>query len=150
MDDAAKQLHGKNLRKGRVALPNHAYLVTAVTSSRKPVFISFAAARLVVRCFHDKDVVRHAQTLAFVVMPDHIHWLLQLSLDGNLSETVRLFKAKVSNTLRQPIWQRGFYDHALRDDEDILDAARYIIANPLRSGLAESAGEYPHWDAIWL
>jgi hypothetical protein len=30
------------------------------------------------------------------------------------------------------------------------DIARYIIANPLRAGLAESIGDYPHWDAIWL
>lgn len=150
MSDEAKQPHGKNLRTGRVSLPNHAYLVTAVTASRKPVFISFAAARLAVRCFHDKDIVRHSQTLAFVVMPDHIHWLLQLTDDGNLSEIVRLFKAKVSLILRQQIWQRGFHDHALRDDEDLRDIARYIIANPMRSGLVKSAGEYPHWDAIWL
>ncbi|MBI5889370.1 MAG: transposase [Nitrosomonadales bacterium] len=150
MDDAAKQPHGKNLRKGRVSLPNHAYLVTIVAASRKPVFVSFAAARLVIRCFHDKDVVRHAQALAFVVMPDHIHWLLQLGDGGNLPESVRLFKAKVSRILGQRIWQRGFHDHALRDDEDVRDIARYIIANPLRSGLAKSAGEYPHWDAIWL
>jgi putative transposase len=149
MDDAAKP-HGINLRKGRVSLPNHVYLVTAVTTSRKPVFISFASARLAVRCFYDKDVVRHAQTLAFVVMPDHIHWLLRLENDGNLSEAVRLFKSKVSYILHQHIWQRGFHDHALRDDEDLRDIARYIIANPMRSGLVKSPGEYPHWDAIWL
>jgi REP element-mobilizing transposase RayT len=112
MDDMAKQPHGKNLRKGRVSLPNQAYLVTAVTASRKPAFTSFAAARLAVRSFHDKDIVRNAQTLAFVVMPDHVHWLLQLENDRDLSETVRLFKAKVSHILRQQIWQRGFHDHA--------------------------------------
>ncbi|OGS93972.1 MAG: transposase [Gallionellales bacterium RIFCSPLOWO2_02_FULL_57_47] len=150
MDDPAKQPHGKNLRKGRVSLPNHAYLVTIVTASRKPAFISFAAARAAVRCLHDKDVVRHAQTLAYVVMPDHVHWLLQLGEEGNLSETVRLYKTRVSLLLRQQIWQRGFHDHAVRSDEDLRDIARYIIANPLRSGLASSVGEYPHWDAIWL
>ncbi|MDO8263861.1 MAG: transposase [Gallionella sp.] len=150
MDDAEKQPHGKNLRKGRVSLPNHAYLVTAVTASRKPAFISFAAARAAVRCFHDKDVVRRAQTLAFVIMPDHVHWLLQLEEDGSLSEVVRLYKTKVSLTLRQRVWQRGFHDHALRDDENLSDIACYIIANSLRSGLANSVGEYPHWDAIWL
>ena len=150
MDNAAKQPRGMNLRKGRVSLPNQAYLVTAVTASRKPVFTSFAAARLAVRTFHDKGIVRNAQTLAFVVMPDHVHWLLQLENDGNLSDTVRLFKAKVSRILRQRIWQRGFHDHALRAEEDMRDIARYIIANPMRSGLVKSAGEYPHWDAIWL
>jgi len=48
------------------------------------------------------------------------------------------------------IWQRGFYDHAHRYEEDMRDIARYIIANPMRLGLVKSAGEYPHWDAIWL
>ena len=78
MDDTEKRPHGKNLRKGRVSLPNHVYLVTIVIASRKPVFTSFTAARVAVRCFHGSDVARHAQTLAFVVMPDHVHWLLQL------------------------------------------------------------------------
>ena len=149
MDNTEKP-HGKNLRKGRVSLPNHAYLATIVTASRKHFFTSFAAARVAVWCFHDTDVARHAQTLAFVVMPDHVHWLLQLEENGSLSETVRLYKAKVSLILRQQIWQRGFHDHVLRDDEDLRGVARYIIANPLRSGLVKSVGEYPHWDAIWL
>jgi len=142
--------HGKNLRKGRVSLTNHAYLVTMITTSRQPVFTSFTAARAAVRCFHDSDVVRHAQTLAFVVMPDHVHWLLQLEEGGSLSETVRVYKAKASLILHQRIWQRGFHDHVLRDEDDVRDIARYIIANPLRAGLAERVGEYSHWDAIWL
>ena len=150
MNTATPKPHAKNLRTGRVSLPNHAYLVTAVTASRQPVFSAFAAARLAVRCFYDQNVVRRAQTLAFVVMPDHIHWLLQLVGEGNLSEAVRAYKAKVSLLIQQRIWQRGFHDHALRDDEDLHDIARYIVANPLRAGLVKTIGDYPHWDAIWL
>src|SRR5665647_1132132 len=108
------------------------------------------AARAAVRCFHDSDVARRAQTLAFVVMPDHVHWLLQLEGNGRLSGAVRLYKSKVSFSLQQRIWQRGFHDHALREEDDVRDIARYIIANPLRAGLAERVGEYPYWDAIWL
>lgn len=142
--------HGKNLRKGRVSLPNHAYLVTIVTAHREPFLASFTEARIAVQCFHDKNVARHAQTLAFVVMPDHVHWLLQLEGNGSLPGIVRLYKSKVSFSLRQRIWQRGFHDHALREEDDVRDIARYIIANPLRAGLAERVGEYPYWDAIWL
>lgn len=150
MEDTEKQPHGKNLRKGRVSLTNHVYLVTIVTISRIPVFSSFVDARIAVRCLHDRDGVRHAQILAFVIMPDHVHCLLQLEQDGGLSEAVRLYKAKVSFALRQQIWQRGFHDHALRVEDDVRDMARYIIANPLRAGLVKNVGEYPHWDAIWL
>ena len=148
--EKATEPHGKNLRKGRVSLPNHAYMVTIVTASRQPIFTSFTAARVAVRCFYDKDIVRQAQTLAFVVMPDHVHWLLQLEEEGDLSDVVRIYKTKVSLILWQRIWQRGFHDHALRDEDDVRDTARDIIANPLRSGLTQHVGEYPHWDAIWL
>ena len=50
----------------------------------------------------------------------------------------------------QPIWQAGYYDHAIRKDEDIVNIARYIIANPIRAGLVKKVGDYPHWHAIWL
>ena len=150
MDDTEKLPHGKNLRKGRVSLPNQAYLVTIVTQSRIPVFSSLITARIAVRGFHNAVVTKHGQTLAFVVMPDHVHWLLQMEEHGNLSEMIRLYKSKVSLLLQQRIWQRGFHDHALRGVEDVRDIARYIVANPLRSGLVKNIDEYPHWDAIWL
>jgi len=34
--------------------------------------------------------------------------------------------------------------------EDLMKVARYIVANPLRAGLAGHLADYPHWDAIWL
>ncbi|MCN4144087.1 MAG: hypothetical protein LC437_03125 [Thiohalomonas sp.] len=36
------------------------------------------------------------------------------------------------------IWQRGFYDHALRDEENVRQIARYIVVNPLRVGIAKN------------
>jgi hypothetical protein len=48
------------------------------------------------------------------------------------------------------VWQKGFYDRALRSDEDVAAVARYIVANPLRAGLVDSVREYPFWDAIWV
>jgi hypothetical protein len=58
-----------------------------------------------------------------------------------------LHKAGVTAT---HIWQAGYCDRAMRKDDDLLNTARYIIANPVRAGLAPNVGEYPHWDAIWL
>ncbi|MEJ1380959.1 MAG: transposase, partial [Candidatus Sedimenticola sp. (ex Thyasira tokunagai)] len=48
------------------------------------------------------------------------------------------------------VWQAGFHDHALRREEDIIGVARYVVANPMRAGLADRVGDYPHWDAAWL
>ncbi len=50
----------------------------------------------------------------------------------------------------QSVWQKGYYDHAVRRDEDIELVARYIVANPLRAGLVKDIGSYPLWDARWL
>jgi len=37
-----------------------------------------------------------------------------------------------------------------RCDEGLRAVARYVIANPVRAGLAERVGDYPFWDAVWL
>ena len=99
---------------------------------------------------HEESVVSAAETLAFVVMPDHVHWLVQLKDGERLGEVVRRLKARVSSVLGVPVWQRGFHDHALRKDEDVAGVARYVVANPVRAGIVRRVGEYPHWDAVWL
>jgi len=48
------------------------------------------------------------------------------------------------------IWQAGFHDHAIRKEETLIDVARYIVANPVRAGLCDRIGEYPHWDCVWI
>ena len=67
-----------------------------------------------------------------------------------MSETVRIYKARVSVLLGQRAWQPGFHDHAVRAEEDLASVARYIVANPLRAGLRGKIGDYPFWNAIWL
>ncbi|MFA6232361.1 MAG: hypothetical protein WC617_19640 [Rhodanobacter sp.] len=48
-------------------------------------------------------------------------------------------------------WERSFHDHApLRADEDITCVARYLVANPVRAGLADGVLAYPYWNAVWL
>jgi len=95
------------------------------------------------------------RSLAWVVMPDHVHWLIELK-DETLSTLMRGFKARSSIVLRKtgalsaPVWQAGYHDRALRREEDVVMAARYIIANPLRAGLVDKVGDYPHWDAVWV
>ena len=100
---------------------------------------------------HCEEQRGHAVTMAFVVMPDHLHWLVQLI--GNSSVcVVKSFSARIINAAgsRGTVWQRGFYDRAIRKDDDLVAIARYIIANPLRAGIVDSVGRYPLWDAIWL
>src|SRR5579872_6222232 len=137
------------LRRGRVSLPQHVYHVTTVTAGRSPVFESFPAARVVARCLNAPGLLRDARTLCWVLMPDHLHWLVQLGESQDLSTLVRRLKSssaleitRQAATSRLALWSSSFYDRALRQEEDLETAARYIIGNPVRDGLVESVGDY--------
>lgn len=143
------------LRRGRCSEPGRIYLLTTVTQQRRPLFLDFQHARTVIRHLRQADQENSCQSLAWVVMPDHVHWLIALK-DETLSNLMRRFKARSSHMLRKAgcrsarVWQAGYHDRALRREEDVVMAARYIIANPLRAGLVEKVGNYPHWDAVWV
>lgn len=147
--------HSARLRAGRFSEAQRIYLLTATTESRGTLFSDFTVGRLVVAELKAAQQEGLVESLAWVLMPDHLHWLIALQ-HGSLSELMRRIKgrsAKQINTLsgRQgKLWQDGFHDRALRRDEDVLPAARYIVANPLRAGLVSRVGDYPLWDSVWL
>lgn len=143
------------LRRGRFAESNRIYLLTTNTFQRVPVFNDFTLGRLVVkqlRNAHDQGI---ANSLAWVVMPDHFHWLVELQQGtlGDLMQRTKSLSTKAVNRAtgrNVTLWQKGFHDRALRREEDLVKVARYVIANPLRAGLVQKIGDYPLWDAIWV
>lgn len=145
-----KRFHTQDLRKGRRSIVGQIYHVTTTTKAREPVFERFDLARGVVRSLRFADDQGWVNSLAFVVMPDHVHWLFELVGEKSLSGLVWSLKRQSARVAGASIWQSGFHDHALRREEDIVAVARYIVANPLRAGLVESIGDYPHWDAVWV
>ena len=74
----------------------------------------------------------------FVVMPNHIHLLLQIHTDADgrsliaptISTVVRLMKGTVSKQAGFSVWQKGFYDHVIRNDKDYQSIWNYIQGNP--------------------
>ena len=142
--------HACDLRKGRVSIPGQMYIITMVTEKRRPFFLNFHVARILIRILAEHEDRGYAETLSFVVMPDHLHWLMQLGSARELATVVRGIKSLASKRTGQKLWQKGFYDHALRREEDIKEVARYIVMNPLRAGLVNHHNDYSHWDAVWL
>jgi REP element-mobilizing transposase RayT len=127
------------------------YLVTAVAVAREQLFADFFAARSVIYELAAAD----ADTLAYVLMPDHLHWMLGLR-GTSLSRVLQRVKSRSAIAVNRrlsrvgAVWQPGYHDRALRKDEDIRDAARYVVANPLRAGLVDDILDYPLWDAVWM
>lgn len=72
----------------------------------------------------------------YVIMPNHIHLILSIrNSSGRIISAptvIGQFKRYVSKTVGISIWQKGFYDHIIRGDEDYISKARYIENNPAR------------------
>lgn len=144
------------LRIGRFSEVNQIYSVTTVTHLRRRLFTDDHCVQILLREMRQLEQDEYVNTHAWVVMPDHLYWLFQLCGDLSLSEVMKRVKARSANSINkylgsgEGIWQRAFYDHALRKEEDLIEAAKYIIATPLRAGLVMHLDDYPYWGVSWI
>jgi len=101
-------------RLGRVSIPGQIYHVIAATKNRRPHFAVFERGRFVVQALMRVQTQSIATTIAYVVMPDHLHWLMQIHRQMDLSTCVgniKSYSARKSNATtgsRGSVWQRGF------------------------------------------
>ena len=144
-----------DLRKGRFSAPYQGYFITICTWQRTPFFNDIYLGRIVVNGMRQLEMEERAHSLAWVLMPDHLHWLMQLG-DSKLADILHDLKGRSARQINLSlgrtghVWQRAYYEHGIRPDEDIRRIARYIVANPLRKGLVQNVGDYPLWDAVWM
>ena len=95
-----------------------------------------------------RSCVPQFQIHDFVVMPDHVHLLL--SVDGNLSieKAMQLIKGRFSYRVKKElgyageVWQRGFSEVRVNDEESFRRYREYIAQNPVQAGLVASAEMY--------
>ncbi len=86
--------------------------------------------------------------LAYCFMPDHLHLLVEAEAeDADLMKFAHAMKQRTGYEYRRvstdSLWQKGCFDHVLRDDEVMPVVAKYILANPVRGGLCTESGDYP-------
>jgi putative transposase len=125
------------------------YALTIGAAERKPLFV---AADTVELCL---DALRHCcqasgfSLLAYCFMPDHLHLLLEGQDEADLVKFVQRFKQQTGYLYKRcgadggSLWQKSYYDHVLRGEEDVRQAVRYILENPVRQRLAEQPDDYP-------
>ncbi|ADG66203.1 conserved hypothetical protein [Planctopirus limnophila DSM 3776] len=142
------------------------FFFTVVTERRRPILTTDTARhhlRQAIRTVHRKHPF---EIVAIVLLPDHLHtvWTLPRN-DVDYSRRWRLIKmyftkawlqegnADVTpSTSRQSrgeqaIWQRRFYEHTCRDEEDLKRCIDYIHANPLKHGLVNRVADWP-WSSF--
>lgn len=133
---------------------NGAYFVTICTKDRVPVFghivggglraaphvaLTSIGTAIEQAVLSIPEINPGVECAVFCVMPDHVH--LMIILTGRhggrpLPEVIKRFKSYTDHLYRNlsdvPLWQRGYYEHVIRNQDDFDAAAEYIRTNPAR------------------
>ena len=84
----------------------------------------------------------HVHLDRFVIMPNHIHLLIRITGDGSsrtptptnaiIPACISTLKRMTNQLCGEKLWQRSYYDHVIRNEDDYRHIAEYIEANPTR------------------
>lgn len=145
------------VRYRRNFLPGGTYFFTVTLADRR--------STLLVDCVTDLRaafrIARRERPFsidAIVILPDHLHAVFTLPIsDSDFSGRWRRIKGHFSNALidagarlkRRPngdlaLWQSRFWEHTIRDDDDLARHVDYIHFNPVKHGLVSRVGDWPH------
>lgn len=142
-------------------VPGGMYFFTLVTYNRRPIFSSGYGRRLLrtaieeVRSKHPFDIV------ATVLLPDHWHLIMKLP-KGNTTYSVRLKQIKARFTTlwleeglpevivtpsqlergERGLWQPRFWEHTIRDEDDLERCVDYIHWNPRKHSLVARVADW--------
>jgi len=105
-----------------------------------------------------EDVLLHGhdeqyRLLAWVVMPNHVHLVVQMKDGTPLGEVVRRWKGisarRINGALARSgrLWQPGFFDRYVRDENHLLRVVAYVHENPVRASLVRRPEDWPYSSA---
>ena len=83
-------------------------------------------------------------------MPDHVHVLLTVHDGMTIEKAMQLIKGRFSFRIKKEfgmlgeVWQRGFSEVQVMNQESMEKHRAYIAENPVKAGLVDSPEEYPH------
>jgi len=140
------------------------FFLTICVEERRPAF-ALAECVIRTRCELLRTLVDYRfAAIAYCFMPDHFHALLDATTPGgDFRRCVNMFKQRSAFAHKvaagEKLWQDGYYDRILRDEEATLGVAAYILNNPVRAGLCVDPRSYVYagstcwsiddvWDAI--
>lgn len=124
------------------------YFLTICTFERARVFVQPDLVAPVLEQFRRLAGRDGFALFAYCFMPDHLHLLVEGTQEtSDLRRFVFTAKQSSGFTYKRAVgrrlWQEGYYDHVLRDEEATIVKARYIVENPVRAGFARTIQEYP-------
>jgi putative transposase len=150
----------------RIIIPGGTFFFTVVTWQRKHLFTDPLARKLLGDVFRQATDRYPFEVDAICLLPDHIHCIWTLPegevdysirwsfIKANFSRSYRLAGARIdepnasrNNRREVNIWQRRFWDHMIRDEEDFHRHLDYIHYNPVKHGYVDSVNEW-QWSSF--
>jgi len=142
----------------RLFIPGGTYFFTVALADRSSSLLTerIDDLRAAYRYAHDRHPF---ETVAMVVLPEHIHCIWTLPEDdADYPTRWRLLKTAFSRRIpaleprsnsrqakhERGIWQRRYWEHAVRDEEDLLRHVDYIHFNPVKHGYVGRVGDWPY------
>jgi putative transposase len=127
----------------------HRYFLTICAFQRQRLF---ACPRTVFDTLLQFRITRSMEAFelsAYCFMPDHVHLLIEgLEDRSDFKRFCKLAKQRSgsAHSRRQsgPLWQEGYHDRVLRENDDSLSAAGYLLSNPVRAGLVTTPMDFPY------
>jgi len=136
----------------RVYVPGGVYFFTLVTYRRRHVFTDDARVEILRNALRSTMAIRPFIIDAMVVLPDHLHCIWRLpDDDADYSSRWREVKKRCTRSLcphdETPFWQRRFWEHVIRDDEDWRRHMDYVHYNPVKHGYVQCAKDW-RWSSF--
>ena len=141
----------RQLRKGRHSIPGFYYSLTVCTLDKRPLLANTEAADIIFKSFDWLEANDRLEWFCVVVIPDHIHGVIQLGSKQTLPRLMQSFKSFTAKEINArlgrsgSLWQDAYYEHGIRRDESLKAIIRYCYENPVRRGLVKVAKDYPYW-----
>lgn len=135
----------------RARLPGGCYFFTVVTWQRRPVFAEEANVEILRQALRKVMTTRPFQIDAMVILPDHLHCIWRLPEgDADFASRWREIKKATSREIdvttnhrnERQVWQRRFWEHLIRDEDDWRRHMDYIHFNPVKHGLVSHPGAW--------
>jgi putative transposase len=124
------------------------FFVTSACYNKQNILQSQRMADLLIDVLRDQVEKQRFHLHEFVIMPDHFHLLVTPADGHSIERSVQFvkggfsFRAKRELNFSFEVWQSGFHDWRIRDDEELVSIQHYIRMNPVRRGLVASAEEW--------
>jgi len=143
----------------RYYIPNAIVFITGVTNNRIPYLREGDDVNLFFETLQRVQQIHPFRLLAYVILPDHFHWLMRIDDEsGNFSTVMQSikrnytlnYKSTHDITASLTLWQARFWDHIIRDERNLEKHFDYIHWNPVKHGYVKHPEDWPystyqHW-----